>query len=83
MFGACLIQLIYLVSCMSVCLYADSRTNSSDCEDWSIRLQDGANVREGRVEICFNRAWGTICSDGFTEVDAGVVCTEMGYEREG
>jgi len=40
-------------------------------------------VREGRVEMCFNRAWGTICSDGFSTVDAGVVCTQLNYERTG
>ena len=45
----------------------------------------GANIREGRVEICINNAWGTICDDGnlFGTQDAIVVCTQMGFSDRG
>ena len=54
-----------------------------ECSRGDIRLQDGLTVREGRVEVCINQAWGSICSDQFTEVDAGVVCTQLSFERNG
>ncbi|XP_072445130.1 neurotrypsin isoform X4 [Chiloscyllium punctatum] len=45
-----------------------------------IRLMDGENKKEGRVEIFINGQWGTICDDGWTDEDATVVCHQLGYE---
>ena len=34
---------------------------------------------EGRVEVCINNAWGTICGDSFfSPTDAGVLCGQLG-----
>ena len=55
----------------------------SVCVQSSVRLQDGPNEQSGRVEICFNNVWGTICSNGFGAVDAGVLCRQLGYEQDG
>ena len=54
-----------------------------NCTHGEVRLQDGPNVREGRVEICINNAWGTICSTQFSNEDAAVVCKSMMFEQEG
>ena len=44
----------------------------------------GEGVREGRVEVCINRAWGTVCNSLFTQNDADVVCNQLpGFKREG
>ena len=35
----------------------------------------------GRLEVYYNRRWGTVCNKGFTETSADVVCRQLGYER--
>ena len=49
--------------------------------DAEIRLVDGRNARQGRVEIMYQGIWGTICDDGWDDTDAGVVCRQMGYSH--
>ena len=33
------------------------------------------------MEICRNDAWGTVCDDAWTDVDASVACRQLGYSR--
>ena len=49
------------------------------CNDGDIRLSNGATDNEGRVEICFNEVWGSICDDSWDRREVSVVCRELGY----
>lgn len=57
-------------------VYVGPSTPQATCDDGEMRLIGGNTSLEGRVEICYNRAWGTICSDGFGAEDADVVCRQ-------
>lgn len=59
-------------------------TNTQDkCNDGSVRLMDGEMEYEGRVEICYNGMWGTVCNDGINDATAEVVCKQLRLSLHG
>ena len=55
----------------------------SDCSDGDVRLMGGANSLEGRVEICQSNVYSTVCDDFWDELEATVVCAQLGYTGDG
>lgn len=53
------------------------------CAEGEIRLADGMDEMEGRVEICIDNIWGTICSQMWNDIDAGVVCRQLQLNSAG
>ena len=53
------------------------------CSDGDIRLVNGRLATEGRVEICRNNTYGTICDDQWDVLDARVACTQLGFSGQG
>ena len=53
--------------------------SSLGCSTGVVRLVGSTYTYQGRVEICVNNTWGTVCDDFFDSSDARVVCHQLGY----
>ena len=54
-----------------------------ECINGDVRLADGLSKYEGRVEICYNEQWGTVCDDDYHESIAYVVCKQLNLPLNG
>ncbi|XP_018356826.1 PREDICTED: uncharacterized protein LOC108757046 isoform X3 [Trachymyrmex septentrionalis] len=46
---------------------------------FELRLANGSNSLQGRVEVRHHGVWGTVCDDDFTNATAVVICRSLGY----
>ena len=51
----------------------------SNCTYGDVRLVDGSNQYEGRLEVCINDQWGTVCDNSWSTTDASTICKQLEY----
>ena len=64
----------------------DKDTQPSNCTNGELRLSGAVTTNQGRLEVCMNGAWGSVCdSQGvFTTDEAKVACRQLGkLQNEG
>ena len=79
------IKVVYVVSinCIKFIRLDTNYTVDTSCNNGNIRLVGGINELEGRVEICYNKIWGSVCHNSWSTYDANVVCKQLGYQPTG
>ena len=73
---------------VSLQYYVERNTIDTTCTghcsftNGQFRLTNGSTNREGRVEVCVDGRWGTVCNNS-QEGIAGAVCSQLGFPAEG
>ena len=52
-----------------------------NCTEGDVRLVDGPSANKGRLEVCINETWASVCSRSFGYRERGVACAQLGYQR--
>ena len=50
-------------------------------KDGDVRLVDGLTSYDGRVAICLQEKWASVCYDKLGFRDAEVICRQLGYNE--
>ena len=53
------------------------------CKHGSVQLAGTESMSFGRVEVCINRLWSTICDHHWTLTEASVICSQLGFYKQG
>jgi hypothetical protein len=56
-------------------------TIPSNCTSGEVRLSGDLTSESGRLEVCNNNAWGTVCNNHWDIRDALVACRALGFQQ--
>ena len=53
------------------------------CETGEVRLRGGSSSSEGRVEVCLDGQFGTVCDTFWDDTNAAVICNQLNLPSGG
>ena len=59
--------------------FSSSEINGISLGLLSLRLVDGNGFSTGRLEVFHEEIWGTVCDDGWSQINNIVACRELGF----
>ena len=71
-----------ILHAFSYCVIA-SHVQTDSCPYGDVRLVNGSDSSEDRLEICINGKWGTVCDDHWNDNNTDVVCRQVGDYSSG
>ncbi len=68
-----------------ICIYTWLLIWLAVCPEGAVRLigSSTTNTLQGRIEVCNQNEWGTVCGNSWGMEDARVVCRQLGYQTTG
>lgn len=61
-------------------VYSVSDVSKTLLTEWSLRLvEKEMSEYKGRVDIYINNHWGSVCGDSWGDIEAAVVCRQLGW----
>ena len=73
----------HVMSCDGWSYHTAPVNATKPCTNGDVRLAGVLSSNQGRVEICYNNQWGTVCDNSFNNIDASVVCRQLGFPAIG
>ena len=61
----------------------DLTVEPANCGTGDIRLVGGSLESEGRLEVCVNQLWGTVCSRYWDYEETRIACRQLGHQELG
>ena len=56
---------------------------AGNCTSGEVQLVDGKSKYEGRLEVCYEGSWTSLCSSGVNSHVAAVVCRQLNFTTIG
>lgn len=69
--------------CYFFFVFCVAPNTTENCTNGNLRLKGSENHYEGRIEICLNGSWGSICPYNWDNNDAAVVCKQLNFSAIG
>ena len=72
---------MFHITAIVLMLFSVPGLSMNRCNEGSVRIvdQDGMESWRGRVEICHDDMWGTVCHDMWGNQSAMVVCRQLNF----
>ena len=88
------VEVLFSCKAMQLCSYSNCHTSyhtiimfkfaAAPCEDGEVQLVGDRRYRNyGRVEVCINSSWSSLCGINATHKVASVTCKQLGLSPQG